>query len=38
MSDQELYSWEDENEDRLWFCMHGKAYGIRCSRCEDDDE
>lgn len=29
------YSWEDENEQRLWYCEHGKAYGIRCSRCEE---
>jgi hypothetical protein len=32
------YRWEDENEDRLWYCAHGKAYAIRCKRCEEEDE
>lgn len=32
------YEWEDENEDRLWYCPHGKAYAIRCRPCEDNDE
>lgn len=34
----EDYGWEDENEDRLWYCEHGKAYGIRCRRCDEDDD
>ena len=33
MSDLD-YEWEDENEDRLWFCLHGRAYGI-CSKCDE---
>ncbi len=33
----ENYEWEDENEDRLWYCPHGKAYAIRCKPCEADD-
>jgi hypothetical protein len=37
LSDDE-YAWEDENEERLWYCPHGKAYAIRCKPCEDDDE
>lgn len=32
------YDWEDENEERLWYCAHGKAYGIRCKKCEEEDE
>lgn len=25
-------------EERLWHCLHGKAYGIRCKKCERDDD
>lgn len=32
------YAWEDENEERVWYCQHGKAYGIRCKPCEEEDE
>lgn len=32
------YKWADENEQRLWYCEHGKAYGIRCKRCEESDD
>ena len=31
------FSWEDENEDRLWFCLHGRAYGV-CSRCDEHED
>ena len=31
------YGWEDENEERLWYCFHGRAYGIRCKPCAEDD-
>lgn len=34
----EEYAWEDENEERLWYCAHGRAYGIRCKRCDEDDD
>jgi len=33
----EEYAWEDDNEERLWYCSHGKAYAIRCRPCEEDD-
>jgi hypothetical protein len=36
--DVDEYGWEDENADRLWYCPHGKAYGIRCKPCEEDDK
>lgn len=32
------YQWHDEHEDRVWYCEHGKAYGIRCKRCEESDD
>jgi len=32
------YAWEDNNEERLWYCAHGKAYGIRCKKCEEEDD
>jgi hypothetical protein len=35
--DTEQFAWEEENEERLWFCPHGKAYAIRCKRCEEED-
>ena len=34
----EEYAWEDSNEERLWYCPHGKAYAIRCKPCEAEDE
>lgn len=32
------YSWEDENEDRVWYCLHGRAYGVNCRRCDEEDD
>lgn len=32
------FSWEEENEARLWYCPHGKAYAIRCRPCENDND
>lgn len=31
-------SWEDENEDRVWYCQHNKKYGINCRKCEEENE
>jgi hypothetical protein len=31
------YAWEDANEDRVWYCAHDRAYGIRCSKCDEED-
>jgi hypothetical protein len=25
-------------EERLWHCLHGRAYGINCKKCERDDD
>lgn len=35
---EEDYGFADETEERLWFCAHGKAYGIRCRRCDEADD
>lgn len=35
---EDEYQWEDENEDRLWYCTHGKAYGIKCRPCEEEED
>lgn len=25
-------------EERLWHCLHGRAYGINCKKCEREDD
>ena len=39
MADSESidYGWEDDNEERLWYCEHNRAYGI-CRKCELSDD
>ena len=32
------YAFAEDHEERLWFCAHGKAYGIRCRRCDEEDD
>lgn len=35
------YSREEdpwEEEEPLWYCYHGRAYGIKCRRCDEEDD